>query len=341
MSVQHPEILIRFSRPVDLLLLQIPFPSYPYFPLAHRKHAIARSLLGAQAGVALLLFSSAHVLYRAVQGVPALGEVAVPTEAISGVTGMLGTSPGAAGSSPVAPVAPRSWAVACESALYQRRVRGGCRQPLPSRGGWRCRSRAGPPSLPPGCAAHQHTRTARSHISELWPRSTSHGVASAPSPRSPRVPRRGKSSCSWAASRQRDQPAAGLLPPAPCPAALAAVPALLEHPGCQIFPVLSSTAVCREVDSDSEPGCGRSRWPVQGTRDGGSGRGPGICLLARSRSGLGTAQLGGAGGTPGLWPWHGGNEDPLSSPPPRTRGQPVPGLLQGTSRSRAQQSRAG
>lgn len=92
--MQHPEILICFSRPVELFLLQIPFPNYPCFPLANRKHIVARSLLGAQAGGDLLLFSSTHVLYRAVPGVPALGEVAVPTKAITGVTGMPGTSLG-------------------------------------------------------------------------------------------------------------------------------------------------------------------------------------------------------------------------------------------------------
>ena len=40
--MQHPEVLIRFSRPVELLLLQIPFLNYPYFPVATRKHTIAR-----------------------------------------------------------------------------------------------------------------------------------------------------------------------------------------------------------------------------------------------------------------------------------------------------------
>lgn len=107
-SVQHPEIPICFSRPVDLLLLQIPLPDYPYFPLANHKNTVARSLLGAQAWGDLLLFSSAHLLYRAVPGVPALGEVAVPTEAISGVTGMPGTSLWAAGRQLGAPCSPSS-----------------------------------------------------------------------------------------------------------------------------------------------------------------------------------------------------------------------------------------
>lgn len=55
-SMQHPEILLCFFRPVELLLVQISFPMIPIFcpPIlvANCQLTVAPSLLGAWAGVA-------------------------------------------------------------------------------------------------------------------------------------------------------------------------------------------------------------------------------------------------------------------------------------------------
>lgn len=55
-SVQHPEILLCFFRPVELLLVQISFPTIPIFSfpvlVASCQLTMAPSLLGAWAEVA-------------------------------------------------------------------------------------------------------------------------------------------------------------------------------------------------------------------------------------------------------------------------------------------------
>ena len=137
----------------------------------------------------------------------------------------------------VVPVAHRSPAVACESALYQQRVRGGCRSLRCPGGVWR--PGAGLvllPSLPPSRLrrAPAHPHCALPHFRAVTT-STSHGVASAPSPRS-RIPRRGKSPRSRAAPCRAINQPRGCCPD-PVPGCLCHGAAPLEHPGCQIFPV--------------------------------------------------------------------------------------------------------
>lgn len=97
-SMQHPEILLHFSGPVELLLVQIPFPAIPVFYLpvlvSICQLTMAPSLLGARAGVA------------PPQPGPCPGLVAVP-----GATSAVTWQPEGTGAPPVLPVAAGSWAV--------------------------------------------------------------------------------------------------------------------------------------------------------------------------------------------------------------------------------------
>lgn len=321
-SMQHPEILIHFSRPTELLLLQIPFPSYPHLPVANRKPTVARSLLGS----------------------PGRGWLAPLQQPPRFYTGQCqGSLPPGGGRAhrshlrchrhawhfpvgsrelPGVPLAHGSRAVACESALYQQRVRGGCRSLCcPWGGGWNLevleQGLVLPPSRPHRAPAHPHR--ALPHFRAVTT-STSHGVASAPSPRSSRVPRWEKSPRSRAAPRHAINQPRGRCPD-PVPSCLCRGAGTAGTSRLRGFPCPSSAAISREADSDSEPGCGRSCCRRRARGMAGFGRGPGIAAGERPER-FGHRAAWRCGGTPGLWLGHGGSQDPLS-------------------RSRARQSRAG
>lgn len=213
-SMQHPEILIHFSRPTELLLLQIPFPSYPHLPVANRKPTVARSLLGS----------------------PGRGWLAPLQQPPRFYTGQCqGSLPPGGGRAhrshlrchrhawhfpmgsrelPGVPLAHGSRAVACESALYQQRVRGGCRSlRCPLGGGMEfggAGAGAGPPSLP--AAPRTSTPASRAPTFQSCdhvyiPRRRIRTLATVlPRPEVGKVPAFPGSPAS------RDQPAAGPLP---------------------------------------------------------------------------------------------------------------------------------
>lgn len=237
----------------------------------------------------------------------------MPTEATSGVTGTPGTSPRAAGCSLWSrlltgarqlPVDPR----------YIGRVRGGCRSLCrPGEGGLEV------PARPPGRAPAPLHR-ALTHFRAV-PTSTSHGVASAPSPRS-RAPRQGKS--------PRSAPCGAINQPRGCcPGPLPELPSPPRRHrwsirAARFFPVrLPLPFAQRWIRTWSPDAAG----PAAGAEHVGWGPRPRIAAGER-RERFGHRAARRCGGTPGLWPWHGGNEDPLCQH--LLGGWPVPGPRQGT-----------
>lgn len=148
---------------MKLLLLQVPLRICPDFPFAHSKDTVALSLLGAR-GHSLLL-----AVCRAMPGVPALGEVAMTTQASPSPVSPSPVSPPLSGASPGGNWELLALPLAHGSAFYQQRVRGGCpgtSTPAP---------RSPIPELRP--RLHPTVTHPRSRV----PRSTSRGAA-APSP---------------------------------------------------------------------------------------------------------------------------------------------------------------
>lgn len=145
--MQHLEILLCFSGPVELLLVQIPFPTVFCLPIlvANCRLTVAPSLLGAWAGVASQLCPPQC-------RVPCPRVVAVP----GAISGDMWHLPQAAGRHQGAPSSPScSRELGCEPALYRQRVLGRFQ---------RCWSRDGHPSLHPGSTAPLHVLTALPHF---------------------------------------------------------------------------------------------------------------------------------------------------------------------------------
>lgn len=170
-SMQDPEILLCFSGPVGLLLVQIPFPAIPvsWLPILPAHHGLISSWCLSWGG-----FSS-------VQG-PCPGVVAIPG-AISSVMWHLSWAAGRLQElGLVLPVASRSWAVNLH--YIDRGFLGG------SRGAGAGMDIPLHPSLHPIPAAPHPARPHRAPTFQSCATSTSHSVTSAPSPvpRGPALP---------------------------------------------------------------------------------------------------------------------------------------------------------